>query len=39
MNMMGMEVGGLRRPLTEMEDVHKAALRKILIDFGITLTE
>ena len=30
MNMMGMEVGSLRAPLTEMEDANKAILKKAL---------
>lgn len=35
MNMMGMEVGPLRLPLTEMEDGHAEELKKAMIDFGI----
>lgn len=34
-NMMGMEAGPLRMPLTEMEDVHKENLKKAMNDFGI----
>ena len=34
-NMMGMEVGSLRMPLTEMEDAHKENLKKAMADFGI----
>lgn len=35
LNMMGMEAGPLRMPLTEMEPEHKENLRKAMIDFGI----
>lgn len=35
LNMMGMEAGPLRLPLTEMEDAHKEVLRKAMIDYGI----
>jgi len=35
MNLMGMEVGPLRMPLTEMESVHRENLKKAMIDFGI----
>lgn len=35
LNMMGFEVGSLRNPLTEMEDEHKEALKKAMIEFGI----
>lgn len=34
-NMMGMEAGPLRMPLTEMEDAHKENLKKAMNDFGI----
>lgn len=36
-NMMGMEVGPLRMPLTEMEDAHKANLKKAMEEFGVTV--
>ena len=35
MNLMGKEVGSLRAPLTEMEDAHKAVLKKAMEDFGL----
>lgn len=35
MNMLGMQAGPLRGPLTEMEDAHKAVLREEMIRFGI----
>lgn len=35
MNLMGLEVGSLRMPLTEMEDAHKENLRTAMKDFGI----
>ena len=35
MNMMGLEVGPLRMPLTEMEDAHKENLKAAMKDFGI----
>lgn len=34
-NMMGMEVGPLRMPLTEMEDAHKENLKKAMQEFGV----
>lgn len=34
-NMMGMEAGPLRMPLTEMEEEHKENLKKAMTDFGI----
>ncbi len=37
LNLMGMEVGPLRMPLTEMEDANKEVLKKAMKDFGITL--
>ncbi len=37
MNMMGMEVGPLRLPLTEINIVNKEKLRQAMIDFGIQL--
>lgn len=37
MNLMGMEVGPLRLPLTEMEEAHAEKLKKAMIDFGIAL--
>ena len=36
-NMMGMEAGTLRMPLTEMEDAHKENLKKAMMEFGITV--
>jgi 4-hydroxy-tetrahydrodipicolinate synthase len=35
MNLMGMEVGPLRMPLTEMTDVNAEKLAKAMKDFGI----
>ncbi len=35
LNLMGMEVGPMRRPLTEMEDVNAAKLEKAMKDYGI----
>ncbi len=35
MNLMGMEAGILRRPLTEMEDVNAARLEKAMKGFGL----
>lgn len=35
MNLMGMEAGPLRRPLTEMEDVNAARLEKAMKEFGL----
>lgn len=35
MNLMGMEVGPLRMPLTEMTDANTARLAKAMKDFGI----
>lgn len=35
MNLMGYEVGSLRLPLTDMEDVNLSVLRQAMIDFGI----
>lgn len=35
MNMMGKEVGPLRLPLTEMEDVHKEVLKQAMKSYGI----
>ncbi len=35
LNMMGMEAGSLRLPLTEMEDAHKEVLRKAMTEYGI----
>ena len=37
MNMMGMEAGPLRLPLTEMNIVNKERLRQAMINFGIAL--
>lgn len=36
-NMMGVDVGGLRLPLTVMEDAHQMNLRKAMEEFGIPL--
>ena len=36
-NLMGMEVGGLRMPLTEMTEKNAANLAKAMADFGIKL--
>ncbi len=35
MNLMGMEVGGLRKPLTQMEEAHAAVLLKEMQKVGI----
>lgn len=35
MNLMGKEVGPLRRPLTEMEPEHAEVLAKVMKDYGI----
>jgi 4-hydroxy-tetrahydrodipicolinate synthase len=35
MNLMGLNAGPLRRPLTEMEDAHVPALEKAMKEFGI----
>ncbi len=37
LNLMGMEVGPLRMPLTEMEEENKAVLAQAMKDFGIKL--
>ncbi len=37
MNLMGMDVGPLRMPLTEMEDANKEVLIKAMKDFGLKL--
>ncbi|HCR83162.1 4-hydroxy-tetrahydrodipicolinate synthase [Muricomes intestini] len=37
MNLMGMEVGGLRMPLTEMTEKNAAGLARAMTDFGIKL--
>lgn len=36
-NLMGMEAGPVRMPLTEMEDEHKENLKKAMSDFGIAV--
>ena len=36
-NMMGVDVGGLRLPLTVMEDAHQINLRRAMEEFGIPL--
>lgn len=35
LNLMGMNVGGLRRPLTTMEEANQAKLKKTMEDYGI----
>lgn len=35
MNLMGLQAGPLRRPLTEMEEEHAAVLEKAMKEFGI----
>lgn len=35
LNLMGMEAGGLRRPLTEMEDKNAVRLEKAMKEYGI----
>lgn len=35
MNMLGVQAGPLRGPLTEMEEAHQAVLREEMIQFGI----
>ena len=35
LNMQGFQVGIPRLPLTEMEEEHKAALKKAMIEFGV----
>ena len=35
MNLMGKEVGPLRRPLTEMEPAHAEVLKKAMEDYGL----
>lgn len=37
LNLMGMNVGPLRMPLTEMENSNKEILAKAMKDFGIKL--
>lgn len=37
MNLMGMEVGPLRSPLTEMEEANKEKLKEELVKFGLKL--
>lgn len=39
MNLMGMECGGLRMPLTELSPEHVEPLKKAMRDFGIKLAE
>lgn len=38
LNMMGMEAGGLRKPLTDMEPGNMEKLRKAMEDYGIKLS-
>ena len=35
LNLMGMEVGGMRMPLTEMEPQNVEKLRKAIVDYGL----
>ena len=35
LNLMGMEAGPMRRPLTELEPEHVAYLEKAMKDYGI----
>lgn len=35
MNLMGMEAGVLRRPLTEMEEANAAKMEKAMKDYGL----
>ncbi len=35
LNMMGMEAGPLRLPLTEMEEANQAKLRRAMEDYGL----
>jgi 4-hydroxy-tetrahydrodipicolinate synthase len=35
LNMMGMEAGPLRLPLTELEDAHKEQVRSALLEAGL----
>ncbi len=37
LNLMGLNAGPLRMPLTEMEEAHAANLKKAMIEFGIKL--
>ena len=37
LNLMGMEVGGLRMPLTELSEAHTVQLKKAMQEFGIQL--
>ena len=37
MNLMGMEVGPLRSPLTEMEEANKEKLKEEMVKFGLKL--
>ena len=39
LNLMGWDVGPLRRPLTEMEEAHQKVLAQAMRDFGIRLAE
>ncbi|HIW22192.1 MAG TPA: 4-hydroxy-tetrahydrodipicolinate synthase [Candidatus Dorea intestinavium] len=39
MNLMGMEVGSLRAPLTEMEEEHVPGLKKAMEEFGLTVVK
>lgn len=36
-NLMGMEVGGLRMPLTELSEANTVQLKKAMQEFGIQL--
>ena len=37
LNLMGMEVGPLRLPMTEMEPANLERLKKAMVEFGIKL--
>ncbi len=37
MNLMGFEIGGLRRPLSEIEPEHLEKLKKALTEYGISI--
>lgn len=35
LNLMGMEAGPMRRPLTEMEPANAERLKKAMVEFGV----
>ena len=35
LNLMGMEAGGLRLPLTELEEAHKESMKKVMTELGL----